>query len=314
MDHFVQRRYTWDGTINFNFLQPSRTALGYYGTTSVRCVTYFGATPFFFDCMNSLKDSSSNFMSHLLRLPRTILTIATGKPVYFDMAINLARSFMFWHSASDISFHLVSDRKANLPPDLARVQLIRVEPGALGEGFAPKLHLDRLAPARQTLFIDADCLCVGNLSHVFDRFAGRDVSVVGGTIDQGEWFGDVAQVCAHFNVTCLPKFNGGVGYLEPGAKAEAVLRPALCVLARDYDRLGPAAAARPAQRRAVDGDCDGAGGLHAAAGRRQHPGRSASLPQAAGNRCLAWKVPSSQIRRSRIRFIAAGIRWERFCH
>ena len=170
-------------------------------------------------------------------MQRAVLTIATRKLLYLEMAINLARSFLYWHNYSDIVFHIVTDLTPALPKDLKRVVLVHVQPGQLGHGFAPKLHLDQLAPARHTLFVDADCLCLGNLSSVFDRFVGRSVSVVGGTITQGEWFGDVAQLCAHFNVSCLPKFNGGIYYLEPGAKADAVYARARALYYK-YDQLG----------------------------------------------------------------------------
>ena len=170
-------------------------------------------------------------------MQRAVITIATGKPIYLAMAINLARSFLFWHPHSDIAFYIVSDRAVTLPADLDVVRVICVKPGALGIGYASKLHLDRVAPAKQTLFIDADCLCVGNLSSVFDRFSGHGVSVIGGTIADGEWFGDVAKICSHFNLQYLPKFVGGVYYLEPGAKASAVYTRAR-LLEPDYDELG----------------------------------------------------------------------------
>ena len=168
---------------------------------------------------------------------RAAITIATGKPIYLAMAINLARSFLFWHRHSDIAFYIVLDRAVTLPADLDCVRVIRVKPGELGHGYSAKLHLDQVAPAEKTLFIDADCLCVGNLSSVFDRFSGHDVSVVGGTIANGEWFGDVAKICSQLNLQYLPKFVGGVYYLEPGAKANAVYARAR-LLEPDYDKLG----------------------------------------------------------------------------
>ena len=42
---------------------------------------------------------------------RYVLTIATGKKVFVDMAANLARSFLWWHhTGSDIQFQLVTDQ------------------------------------------------------------------------------------------------------------------------------------------------------------------------------------------------------------
>ena len=150
------------------------------------------------------------------------------------MAINLARSFNVWNRDSGISFHIITDLDDPLPPDLSNVKLLRIPSGALGVAFSPKLSLDRLAPAEHTLFIDADCLCVGPLAPVFDRFAGRPVSVQGGEISFGLWFGDVADMCRRCGVRALPKFNGGVYYLEPGPRATVVYERAR-EMVRHYD-------------------------------------------------------------------------------
>lgn len=169
---------------------------------------------------------------------RAVLTIATGRRLYFDMAIALARSFGLWHAASDIRFFIATDLEDSIPPDLASwVQVLRHPPGALGSGFSVKLHLDKLGPARQTLFIDADCLCFGPLDPVFDLFAGRAVSVVGGPVAEGEWFGDIGRTCRQFGLEALTKFNGGVYYIEPGAVASAVYGRARALESR-YDDIG----------------------------------------------------------------------------
>jgi hypothetical protein len=165
------------------------------------------------------------------------MTIATTKAVYWDMAVNLARSFRWWHRSSDVAFQIVTDLDLPLPDDLREVIVNRVPAGQLGIGFAPKLHLDRLAPAPRTLFIDADCLCVGSLEPVFDQLRGRPVAVLGGAVAQGEWFGDVGAICAKFGVPALPKFNGGIYYIERGERAQRVYDQAR-ELEREYDELG----------------------------------------------------------------------------
>jgi hypothetical protein len=178
------------------------------------------------------KLSINNQSSH-----KAVLTIATGKPIYLRMAVNLARSFKRWHKNSDIRFVMATDQKDLLPPDLSDIEVIVLQPGQLGQGFSPKLHLDKLAPADCTLFIDADCLCVGSLESVFDRFAGHAVSVIGGSISEGEWFGDVATVCKDFGVPALPKFNGGVYYLEKGELSSKIYSKAR-ELEPQYEEIG----------------------------------------------------------------------------
>ncbi|GAA4854142.1 hypothetical protein [Luteimonas vadosa] len=168
---------------------------------------------------------------------RGVLTIATGRRVYLDMAIALARSFRWWNNDGDIEFYLATDSVDPLPRDLAFVRRLQFAPGELGTGFSVKLNMQRIAPSLHTLFIDADCLCVGPLAPVFERFSGRAVSVVGGAITEGEWFGDVAATRAHFNLPTLTKFNGGVYYFEQGEVAERVFDHARGLVER-YDELG----------------------------------------------------------------------------
>lgn len=170
---------------------------------------------------------------------RAVLTIATGKKLYLDMAINLARSFFLWHKDTGITFRLVTDLPVtDIPGDVrSKVEVISTLPGELGEGFSPKLHLDKLASSGQTLFIDSDCLVYRNLSFVFDEFEGNAVSVAGNYISTGEWFGNVSDICRRFNVQHLPKFNGGVYYLENGPVAAKVYQTARD-LEKQYDEIG----------------------------------------------------------------------------
>lgn len=167
-----------------------------------------------------------------------ILTIATGKKLYVAMAVNLARSFFLWNRESNINFYLATDLQEYVSLDVkAFAQIIELSPNELGIGFSPKLHLDKLAPAGQTLFIDSDCLIYGNLLPVFEKFKGHHVSVIGNYIADGEWFGDVAAICKKFNVEHLLKFNGGIYYLENGLVAAQVYTTAR-KLEVQYDEIG----------------------------------------------------------------------------
>ncbi|MBB5395349.1 hypothetical protein [Mucilaginibacter sp. AK015] len=169
---------------------------------------------------------------------KNVLTIATGKPLFVDMAVNLARSFLHWHPVSDIKFHLVTDLPDLIPADVKnKINRIQVTPGELGPAFSAKLHLDKLAPEGQTLFIDSDCLIFEELTPLFSRFKGRAVSVAGSYISHGEWFGDVEDICRQFNVPHIPKFNGGLYYIEKGDKATTVYTTAR-KLEKAYDEIG----------------------------------------------------------------------------
>ncbi|MES2062128.1 MAG: hypothetical protein V4456_09430 [Bacteroidota bacterium] len=170
--------------------------------------------------------------------PRTVITIATGKKVYVEMAANLARSFLLWHPQTNIQFRVVTDQPGLLPADLkGKIDIYKIKPGEFGEGFSSKLYLDKFAADGQTLFIDSDCLIFDRIDFLFDRFKDRQVSVIGNYISDGEWFGDIKSILQKFNLPHMPKFNGGIYYLEKGEKASAVYQTAR-ELEKDYDNIG----------------------------------------------------------------------------
>ncbi|SHN24046.1 hypothetical protein [Mucilaginibacter sp. OK098] len=171
-------------------------------------------------------------------MTRTVLTIATGKALYINLAANLARSFYLWHKSADITFSIVTDHPELLSADVtSKATVITIKPGELGEGFSSKLFLDKVAPEGQTLFIDSDCLIFGDLSPVFERFKGMPVSVVGNYISSGEWFGDITAICKKYNVPHIPKFNGGLYYLEKGEVATRIYKRARDI-EKQYDEIG----------------------------------------------------------------------------
>ena len=154
---------------------------------------------------------------------RAVITLATTKMIYVDMALVLARSFVFWNRGTGIPFYLFTDVEFEMPRELqGHVEVKRMPAGALGTGFSPKLHLDRLAPAPQTIFIDADCMVMGPLAPIFDRFAGRAVSVFGERMTEGLWWGDVAEILKRIGRPAMTGFNGGLYYVEPGEVANKV--------------------------------------------------------------------------------------------
>jgi len=170
-------------------------------------------------------------------MEKAILTVATGNPVYIQLAVNLARSFKWWHTNSDIQFLIVTDQADLFPSDLEDISLIEIKPSEFGEGFSTKIHLDLLTPAQKTLFVDADCLCFGSLEPMFNRFSGHSVSVVGKQIQNGEWFGDISAILSQFSLSEMPRFNGGLYYIEKGKTATKVYETARA-LENKYDSIG----------------------------------------------------------------------------
>lgn len=168
---------------------------------------------------------------------RSVITIATTKPVFLVMAMNLARSFRYWNSTGDIGFTIATDLADPLPIDLDWVDVRRFAPGALGKGFSSKLRLDELAHARQTLFIDSDCLVFKPLDFIFDELEGMPVTAYGSAITDGHVQGDVAAILNRFGLNEMPVFNSGIYYIEPGETARAVFAKAR-ELEESYDEIG----------------------------------------------------------------------------
>lgn len=171
-------------------------------------------------------------------LQQNVLTIATGKPLYLRLAENMARSFYYWNKDANIKFYLATDQAHLISEDVkSYVNIIPISKGEFGTGFSTKLHLDHIAPKGKTLFIDSDCLIYGNIQWIFDAFNGHPVSVVGNYISDGEWFGDIKQVCKSFKLEKLPKFNGGIYYLESGDISSRTYQTARD-LEKKYDEIG----------------------------------------------------------------------------
>lgn len=171
-------------------------------------------------------------------MKRNVITIATGKELYIDLAINLARSFQLWNKDSGIDFYIVTDLPHLIAKDISKfANVIIVKAGEFGEGFSPKIYLDQFVPDGQNLFIDSDCLIYGSLKHTFELFLGKPVCVIGDYIGEGEWFGDIKKICENHNIRHIPKFNGGVYYLEKGEIATRVYQTAR-EIENNYDQVG----------------------------------------------------------------------------
>lgn len=154
------------------------------------------------------------------------------------MAVNLIRSFLWWHPSTSINVQLVTDRPELLPAGIVdKIEIIQIQLNQYGIGFSTKLYLDEFAKDGQTLFIDSDCLIFGSLEFLFEKFKGNTVSVIGGYINNGEWFGDIKKICASYRIEKLPKFNGGIYYLEKGDLATKVYNDARAI-EKLYDEIG----------------------------------------------------------------------------
>jgi hypothetical protein len=165
---------------------------------------------------------------------RGILTLAFGGDRYIEMAKTLGRSLRL--HAPHIPVALVTD---SLDTELKTLftQLVPLESG-FGTNVRQKLHLDSYSPFNETLYIDSDCIVVGDLESIWSAFHGQDFAVAGRQLlKKGETdpFLDVNFILDAFRLSELPKFNGGIYYFTNSPRALQLFSEARRLLANSRD-------------------------------------------------------------------------------
>ncbi len=147
---------------------------------------------------------------------KTVFTVALGKIKYFEMALTLARSFLANNISPDLQFWIYTDTSRALPRYLRhKVKLKPLAATWASPGLGFKINFDQFAPLGPSLFIDCDCLVTSDLQHVFEKFDGSGIGVTGFSIAKGEWCGvDVAKVLTATGLQSMPRFNGGLYYID----------------------------------------------------------------------------------------------------
>ncbi|MEH2043326.1 hypothetical protein [Nostoc sp.] len=168
---------------------------------------------------------------------RGIITYAYGASYYLEMAKSLARSLRL-HSPNVLRAIVTDNEKdQDLLGLYDYVINIKYE---YGSNVKQKLHIYNYSPFKYTLSIDSDCIAVRDINFIFDDFKGRSFSVAGNVYLQAgdkDKFIDVDDTLKRFNLTKLPRFNGGLYYFEKNDTAKAFFETAL-ELARDWKKLG----------------------------------------------------------------------------
>lgn len=173
---------------------------------------------------------------------KSVLTIAVGKEIYINMALNLAKSFLLWNKDNGIEFILVTDRldivKKSDISDL--ITTLVIDTKDYDTGFAIKLYLDKFIKTNYTLFIDCDCLIYGDLTEVFSQFKQREVSVIGINLTEGRNVGfcvDVKDILQNVGINYFPLLCGSLYYIKRGSVASDIYKFAR-ELKPKYDSIG----------------------------------------------------------------------------
>jgi hypothetical protein len=160
---------------------------------------------------------------------RGIITLAYGHKRFIEQARSLAHSLQL--HAPHLPRTLVTD---SCDPEIRKLftQVISYR-SEYGNGVRQKLYLDQYSPYEKTLFIDSDCLALGNLDAFWSVFDGQYFGVPGyrylqkGSTDP---FLNVDHALKELNLTAIPKFNGGTYYFERSSEASEFFTTARNIL------------------------------------------------------------------------------------
>jgi hypothetical protein len=165
------------------------------------------------------------FMDETARPSRGVITLAYGHKRFIEQARSLAHSLQL--HAPELPRTLVTDC---VDPQITKLftNVIAYRP-EYGGGVRQKLYLDQYSPYEETLFIDSDCLVLGNLDSFWTAFRGQFFGVPGFRyLHKGETdpFFNVDQALERFNLVAIPKFNGGTYYFDRSPEAQEFFKTA----------------------------------------------------------------------------------------
>jgi hypothetical protein len=160
---------------------------------------------------------------------RGIITLAYGQRRFIEQARSLAHSLQL--HAPHLPRALITDCDDSEILQLF-TEVIPYRP-EYGSGVRQKMFLDLYSPYEQTLFIDSDCLVLGNLDAFWSAFAGQPFGVPGykylrkGSTDP---YLDVEHALESLHLTTIPKFNGGTYYFGRSPKTTEFFTTARSIL------------------------------------------------------------------------------------
>jgi len=160
---------------------------------------------------------------------RGVITLAYGHKRFIEQARSLAHSLHL--HAPNVPRTLVTDCN---DPQITNLftNVIAYRP-EYGSGVRQKIYLDQYSPYDETLFIDSDCLVLGNLDSFWSAFRGQSFGVPGFRyLHKGETdeLFNVDDALQRFNVVSLPKFNGGTYYFDRSSESQELFKTARHIL------------------------------------------------------------------------------------
>lgn len=155
-------------------------------------------------------------------LRRGFVTLATGRPRFLEMAVDMALSL---REHTDLPVGLIADEPlaARTRRDFAEVfdEITLLSPRFL-DGRVRKYGVASASPFEETVYVDADCIVLGPLDHLFEALAEHEVALLGEQLtrdeDENHHGFSTRRLMERFGLDRYLKTNSGVlVFRRPGA-------------------------------------------------------------------------------------------------
>lgn len=163
------------------------------------------------------------------------VTLAVGNERYYQLAVNLLRSYKYFAKNKLMPFAIVADRK-NKYTALFDDVIILQNPS---KSYMDKLQILQMPPYNENIFIDADCLAYGNLNNYWLYLSNLGgVRCFGSShplsFDNG-WF-KISDI-GHYKdrISYIPKMHGGIIYFRDDELTKCIIKDALDI-AKNYNK------------------------------------------------------------------------------
>jgi hypothetical protein len=111
--------------------------------------------------------------------PRGYLTLAVGRPAYLEMAVDMTLSLRE-HTALPVAVVCDAPLAALAHERFASVfDVVTLLPARFDRGRVRKYGIAEASPFAEAVFIDADCVALGPLDHLFDSIETQPLAMLG---------------------------------------------------------------------------------------------------------------------------------------
>lgn len=165
---------------------------------------------------------------------RSVILVGTNTKKYLNFALSCAASIQLHNPELPIfiATNIIPQKKYK------GIHFIKVEEHIAKLFIETKLYLDTFLQTDETLYIDSDMLCFGDLTPIFDACKEMDVTVLGKLHPIEDYWGDQADFARkEFGIDHSILFNGGLYFLKKTELTTKIFNKARKI-SEHYDEYG----------------------------------------------------------------------------